>query len=589
MRLPWPFGRAQRSPSDGSPASSGVSDAASPRPERGPGNAWRQLPPLAETVGPPPLVAPNRPFAAALAGSEPPAPILVPLSHGRSLEAPRGLIAGVARAVTASRGTELPRPVQRSPLHHKRDAGSGPDMTFDSDPEPEAAAPAPVAPAAPASVAPVAPLPIRRLEVTAAVARPVAKALTSAPEPALAKPLGLVGQPRISRAAVQRAPEPTPMPAQPLPIPAPVAQPAPAVTPEPDRGRPRLSIGQARRLGLGTPIAGGPIALSAPPFTGSAPVAADLLSTPAPTPDTTPEAVQRSPETSAPELPLAIRPTPAPAPADVAPPVPVASPAASSESAAGHAPVVPRRIGGLPAAKAGPSTHITSAQPLRTRVQRAPLTLPTRAIDEAGSGSTVVAPRPAAGPAEAPVKVHRDPSAAQLSKSLDARSFTHGGDIYLPASHGPLSSGKGKSLLAHELTHVTQQRRLGSSLPQEGTPHGKALEAEAVAAERGADMPLATPAPAPPAKPAPTTAGAAADLSAGGPAHASSSPAHAATGSAQRAPTNGGGAESGAGRTSHSEQELEDLASQLYARIGRQLRRELMVDRERAGFAMDLR
>jgi len=36
-----------------------------------------------------------------------------------------------------------------------------------------------------------------------------------------------------------------------------------------------------------------------------------------------------------------------------------------------------------------------------------------------------------------------------------------------------------------------------------------------------------------------------------------------------------------------SEQELEELAGQLYARIGNRLRRELLVDRERAGLVMD--
>jgi hypothetical protein len=43
-----------------------------------------------------------------------------------------------------------------------------------------------------------------------------------------------------------------------------------------------------------------------------------------------------------------------------------------------------------------------------------------------------------------------------------------------------------------------------------------------------------------------------------------------------------------AGRPQHSEEELEDLAHQLYGRIGRRLRRELLVDRERIGLALDL-
>ena len=38
-----------------------------------------------------------------------------------------------------------------------------------------------------------------------------------------------------------------------------------------------------------------------------------------------------------------------------------------------------------------------------------------------------------------------------------------------------------------------------------------------------------------------------------------------------------------------SDAELEELAGQLYGRISRRLRRELLVDRERAGVMVDLR
>ncbi len=598
MRLPWPFGRAQRSPSEGDAASSGATGGGSARPdgtgapERGPGDAWRSLPPLAETVGPPPLVAPNRPFAAALAGSEPPAPILAPLSHGRSLEAPRGLIAGVTKPVAASRGPELPKPVQRSPLQSRRDAGLDVDGSSVDDPMPEVAPVAPATPAAAPVGSPLAPAPIRRLEATsAATTRSAAKDLTRAPElVALAKPLGLVGPARAAIAGVQRAPDPTPSPEpiRPAAIPAPMAEPMPAPRPVPDRDRPRLSIGQARRLGLGSPIASGPIAASAPPFAGSAAApAAQAMTAARPAPDLAPTGIQRAPETEAPDMPLAVRPAPA-TPVEA---VPASIPPTGLVGATSSlpAPVPARLLGPAAPTPAGSSTPIVSAQPLRARVQRAPLTLPARPMEPSGSGTTVVAPGSVAGPAGAPVKVHRDDGAARLSKSLDARSFTHGGDIYLPASHGPLSSGKGRSLLAHELTHVTQQRRLGSSLPEEHTPHGKALEAEAVAAERGADMPLAAPPALPQGKAATPPPAAAADLSTPAPIHASSGgPAASTTGPAQRAPSNNGGEDAGNGRRTHSEQELEDLAGQLYARIGRQLRRELLVDRERAGFAMDL-
>ncbi len=194
MRLPWPFGRAQRSPSEGGDALSG-GGAALPGhgpalSERATGDAWRRLPPLAETVGPPPLVAPNRPFAAALAANDPPAPILAPLSHGRSLEAPRGLVVGVAKPIVAPRGPELPRPVQRSPLHANR--GTPADANWSDSLEPGVEAPPPAPVTRPVEAAPAAPgLPMRKLEVAAAVARPATKELTRAPDVGHAKPLGL--------------------------------------------------------------------------------------------------------------------------------------------------------------------------------------------------------------------------------------------------------------------------------------------------------------------------------------------------------------------------------------------------------------
>jgi hypothetical protein len=197
------------------------------------------------------------------------------------------------------------------------------------------------------------------------------------------------------------------------------------------------------------------------------------------------------------------------------------------------------------------------------------------------------------------ITVHRGPDATDLSSAMEARSFTHRGEIYLPSSHGPLSSGPARSLLAHEMTHVEQQRRLGSSLPHESSRSGQALEAEAVQAERGSSLPLATSAKgvtdrAPGSTPQPQRA---AEPPAPPPAAASSSDTttvHVAS-DVQRAPA---GPVSGAksstpvpgasGRSKPTERELDDLARQLYARIGRRLQRDLLVDRERAGMAVDL-
>lgn len=111
----------------------------------------------------------------------------------------------------------------------------------------------------------------------------------------------------------------------------------------------------------------------------------------------------------------------------------------------------------------------------------------------APSHPSTPAPAGSVGPATAsePVRIHRGSDAASLSSSLDARAFTHGGEIYLPDAHGPLSGQKAQSLLAHEMTHVVQQRTLGSSVPHEDSAEGRHLEAQAVAAESTHHLPLA--------------------------------------------------------------------------------------------------
>jgi len=56
------------------------------------------------------------------------------------------------------------------------------------------------------------------------------------------------------------------------------------------------------------------------------------------------------------------------------------------------------------------------------------------------------------------VRVHIDNEAAQMNRELGAQAFTHGRDIYFsPGQYNPASI-EGKRLLAHELTHVVQQR-----------------------------------------------------------------------------------------------------------------------------------
>ncbi|NES82756.1 MAG: DUF4157 domain-containing protein [Moorea sp. SIO2B7] len=64
---------------------------------------------------------------------------------------------------------------------------------------------------------------------------------------------------------------------------------------------------------------------------------------------------------------------------------------------------------------------------------------------------------PAMGADFSGVKVHTDNDADQLSKSIQAKAFTTGNDIFFKKGEYEPGSQKGQELLAHELTHVVQQ------------------------------------------------------------------------------------------------------------------------------------
>src|SRR6476659_7763920 len=92
--MPWPFRR-------NSPASS-LSVGTAPVAQREQRAEWRNLPPLSETMAPPPLVAPNSRFSAALAVNNAPPPSLGHMGHQRSLDATPGLALGLAKPVSRS-------------------------------------------------------------------------------------------------------------------------------------------------------------------------------------------------------------------------------------------------------------------------------------------------------------------------------------------------------------------------------------------------------------------------------------------------------------------------------------------------------
>lgn len=56
------------------------------------------------------------------------------------------------------------------------------------------------------------------------------------------------------------------------------------------------------------------------------------------------------------------------------------------------------------------------------------------------------------------VHIHTDSHAIQMNQQLGAQAFTHGNDIYFNKGKYDPGSSEGKHLLAHELTHVVQQK-----------------------------------------------------------------------------------------------------------------------------------
>ena len=77
------------------------------------------------------------------------------------------------------------------------------------------------------------------------------------------------------------------------------------------------------------------------------------------------------------------------------------------------------------------------------------------------------------------VRVHHDAQAADSARSLGARAYTYGRDIVFGAGAYAPRSSEGHRLLAHELTHVTQQRGATPTTDMTVSEPGDASEVEA--------------------------------------------------------------------------------------------------------------
>jgi len=82
------------------------------------------------------------------------------------------------------------------------------------------------------------------------------------------------------------------------------------------------------------------------------------------------------------------------------------------------------------------------------------------------------------------VSIHADAQAHRLSRTMQARAFTHGSDIYFDAGSYAPHTARGRHLLSHELAHVAQNRAtagLGGPLTVGRADDPAEVEAEAAA------------------------------------------------------------------------------------------------------------
>lgn len=70
------------------------------------------------------------------------------------------------------------------------------------------------------------------------------------------------------------------------------------------------------------------------------------------------------------------------------------------------------------------------------------------------------------------VRVHTDSAAESSARALGANAYTVGSDVVFQRDHYDPSSTEGRTTLAHELTHVVQQRRG----PVDGTDTGTGVK-----------------------------------------------------------------------------------------------------------------
>jgi hypothetical protein len=513
----WPFQRKAEAP-----ASSGLRPAPAPVIRRD----WTGLPPIQRLIGEHPLTAPSDRFSDDLATRHDPSVSTEPMGHQVSAEAPAGIVLALARPTTRDDG---PAMISRPRVQRRVQSAITESGEWDGD---EAASPATRPAPLPAGRPAAA---VRELPVVTPA--PVAQRLTTfSPE---VEPMPVESAPRRSRIE------------QPVDLPATSRT---DLSEAPMAAPPRLTLGQARRLGLGAPISrvAGRAVQRAISQATEVPLAPSSVPQPSvANEDTEParaDGTPASPEearTIAPlDLPLAPRestriPQPEPGPQDAR--------AISADATVQRA----IDVSAEPPTDRATQTFIDAATPGRTEipvapvsalplVQRAP-TLPSAArgggarisprgelqASPAGVEGELSAPSlpggkeilrtptllyPASGGGElrgelAPLVNVRPLRPTTLQRSTEPapvdpypaerfadQTSTRDDEIVLPSPRGASPNAPTRSLASPELTPVAAQQRFGSVLQSHGLTAGRRLQLQAQSEpshSRAAALPLA--------------------------------------------------------------------------------------------------
>lgn len=582
MRWPFHFGKAARADGDAVP------QAAAPPRRRD----WASVAPIQRAIGDAPLTAHSLEFRRSLAGSEAPPLSLETLGHHRSPEGPQGLVMGIADPIAtyASTAELIGRPrrraeaaagVQATSWGHSSapEADFGPPATQDEDSEPDV--PSRMLPAVPVEP-PGTPTPVSRLTDASRVELGPLRPVQRSPETAAQVPPTEAGG----------AP--------------PVNQPAPGLP-----AGTRLNLGLSRRHGLGAPIRSTEVAAvqrSAEPAASPAvPPPAEVQRAPAETP------AAAEPQTGAPLAVSELSHQPgdedrfrAPIPAEgLAPLPPIRRQGGRGNSDGPDSILAAEEAGTAPdAPSAGPEMQgHGSAVPIGPALGSAPASIqrlmgtgPSRpGLRESRTApeshrTTPTVPLAPFRPPLTTIRMPGEPQLVGMTGGQPSRSFGAAGDMPQPATQrspalawspsGAPGGGSG--------THAFRAPEPGPLVwnVQRLAP-GEAPAAEPMAGapsagqspSAGTPMMAAAPAPAPTAGAAPGSGG-----GAGGAPHPGEAPAPGGGAAGGQ----GGGAPAG-GAAPHGDKELYELAQALFHPLMSLLRREVLTERERAGFVTDLR